>query len=94
MSFLKWLFGGKSETPAETGPATEYQGHVLRSAPQRDGQQYRLCGTVSKEIDGELRVHQLIRADLFMTPDDAHEAFQRKARQVIDERGDRLYDDN
>lgn len=92
MSFLKRLFGRSTEPAVEAVPATEYQGHVLRSTPQREGQQYRLCGTISQESDGATRTHHLIRADLFMSAEDATEAFLRKARQVVDERGDKLYD--
>lgn len=92
MSFLKRLFGGGKSDSAKSadGPTEEYEGFLVRSTPQKEGGQFRLCGIISKEIDGELRQHQLIRADILPSMDDAHQACFRKARQVIDEQGARL----
>ena len=94
MSFLKRLFGGStSSRAAEPQPAAEqeYQGYRLRSTPQKEEGQYRLCGLVEREAGGELKTHRLIRADLFTSSEDATDAFFRKARQVIDEQGDRVF---
>ncbi len=92
MSFLKKLFGiGKSDAAAsQDAPSIEYEGFMVRSTPQNDGGQFRLCGIISKEINGELREHKLIRADVLPSIDEAHEACFRKARRVIDEQGERL----
>jgi hypothetical protein len=92
MSFLKKLFGiGKSdEADNKNAPSIEYEGFLVRSTPQNEGGQFRLCGIISKEIDGELREYQLIRADILPSADEAHETCFRKARRVIDEQGDRL----
>ena len=59
--------------------------------PQREGSQYRLAGIISKEIDGEVKSHHLIRADMFGSADECGEACIRKAKQVIKEQGDRLF---
>ncbi len=92
MSFLKKLFGigGSSEANSIDAPSIEYEGFMVRSTPRSDGGQFRLCGIISKEVDGELREHQLIRADILPSVDEAHEACFRKARRVIDEQGERL----
>ena len=92
MSFLKRLFGsGKSEGPKKIdGPTQDYEGFLIRSTPQNEGGQFRLCGIISMEVDGEMRQHQLIRADILPSADEAHQACFRKARQVIDEQGARL----
>ena len=92
MSFLKKLFGigdtgGASHKDA---PSIEYEGYLVRSTPQNEGGQFRLCGIISKEVDGEVREHKLIRADILPSADEAHEACFRKAKQVIDEQGERL----
>jgi hypothetical protein len=93
MSFLKRLFGGGSTEPAapKVTAESEYKGYRIRSTPQQEGAQFRLCGTVEREVGGEMKTHRLIRADVFMSADDATEAFLRKARQVIDEQGDRIF---
>ena len=92
MSFLKRLFGGgkSDDAGSNDGPTIEYEGFLVRSTPQNEGGQFRLCGIISKEVEGELRQHKLIRADILPSADEAHEACFRKARQVIDEQGDRL----
>lgn len=93
MSFLKKLFGGGSDGAGGGSGATaeaEHEGFHIAASPQKEGGQYRLHGIISKEIDGEVKEHLLIRADLFASIDDATEATVRKAKQVIDEQGDRL----
>ncbi len=89
MSLLKRLFGGGTKAQAE--PAVEHEGFQITVTPQPEGGQFRLCGIISKEIDGETRQHKLIRADMFPSLEDAKEATLRKAKQVIDEQGDGLF---
>ena len=92
MSYLKRLFGGGGPK-AESAPAEReaYEGFDIAAAPIAEGGQYRLAGTISKEIDGTVHEHQLIRADLFTSRDEAVAFTFRKARQVIDEQGERLF---
>ena len=99
MSFFKKLFGIKSsgtsgawEEPGSGGGAEEmHEGFTIAAAPQKEGGQYRLAGTISKEIGGEVKSHQLIRADLFTSQDEAVQFTIRKAKQVIKEQGDRMF---
>ncbi len=42
-------------------------------------------------VDGESRTHELIRADTMGSLDDATAISVAKARQMIDEQGDRLF---
>lgn len=94
MSFLKKLFGGgDGGSGGGSGPVAEadHEGFHIVVTPQKDGGQYRLCGVISKEIGGETKEHTLIRADLFTGIDDCTEATIRKAKQVIDEQGDKLF---
>ena len=57
MSFLKKLFGGgagnDNSGKAKAGAAVEHEGYLITPAPQKEGGQYRLAGTISMEIDGE-----------------------------------------
>ncbi len=95
MSFLKKLFGGGSSDAASSAPAvvsTEtYEGHLIEAMPMPEGGQYRLRARVSKTVAGEEKVHDLIRADVLASADEAALQAVAKARQVIDEQGDRLY---
>lgn len=96
MSFLKKLFGGKSgDAPAANdahrSQPQEYKGFVVVATPYRENGQYQLCGVISKEIDGAAREHRFIRADRFPGLDDAVEMTFLKARQIIDQQGERLF---
>ncbi|MEZ5873107.1 MAG: HlyU family transcriptional regulator [Nitratireductor sp.] len=92
MSFFRKLFGGAA--PEADAPSGEemHEGYRLTATPQKDGGQYRLCGTISREVDGTEKSHRLIRADLFTSSQEAGQAFFRKARLVIREQGERLFD--
>ncbi|EFL91051.1 HlyU family transcriptional regulator [Ahrensia sp. R2A130] len=87
MSFWSKLFGGGGDAAAPEVEAEIYKDFELRPAPMPEGGQFRLAGKISK---GE-KTHQLIRADLFPDKDQCNAAFSRKARQVIDEQGDRIF---
>ena len=92
MSFLKKLFGGGGgSADAPAAETVDHEGYTIAPTPMPDGGQFRVCGTISKEIDGEVKSHTLIRADLFSTADESAEATIRKAKQVIKEQGDRLF---
>ena len=57
----------------------------------KDGSQFRLAGTIAKEIDGVEKSHLLIRADTYPSKESAEEATVAKARRVIDEQGDMIF---
>ncbi len=94
MSFLKRLFGlGSTDQPAAPPPAeaVEYKGFQIRSAPFKDGGQFQTCALINKTVGGVEKEHRLIRADRFASIDDARDVSLRKAKQMIDEQGDRLF---
>jgi hypothetical protein len=93
MSFLKKLFGGSSGgEPSEPAEQIEHEGYLITPTPIAEGGQYRLAADISREMDGQIRTHRLVRADLFMSRQEASEAALRKAKQVIREQGDAMFD--
>lgn len=94
MSFLKRLFGlgsGEvSEAPVEA-EAVEYKGYMIRATPFKEGGQFQTCALINRTVDGVEKEHRLIRADRFVSIDDARDVSLRKAKQMIDEQGDRLF---
>lgn len=100
MSLLSRLFGGKSgagsgsgsEAAAPSGKSEDYKGYAITPAPIKTGGQYRVAARIEKTVDGSLRSHQLTRADTMGSFDDATAISLSKARQVIDEQGDRIFD--
>lgn len=86
-TFLTRLFG--KATPAAPEPVL-HKGFRIFPQPVREGAVYRIAARVEKEIGGEMKVHQLIRADTSATLGEATDASINKARQAIDQLGDTL----
>ena len=91
MSFFKKLFGIGSGGCAVAEEPVIHEGYRIVAAPMKEGGQYRLAGVIAKEINGEEKIHQLIRADVFSSRDEAVDFTIRKAKQVIAEQGDKLF---
>ena len=96
MSFLKSLFGLGGSKEGAGGPAAatkeaEHKGFIIRATPYKDGGQYQTAGTISKEIDGEMKEHKFVRADRFATIEEAADLSLSKGRQIIDEQGERMF---
>lgn len=89
MSLLSRLFGGGGADKAPE--AIEYNGFRIFPEPVKEAQGYRLAARIEKEIDGVLKTHKLIRADTIADPVQAADAAEAKAKQVIDQMGDRLF---
>ena len=98
MSFLKSLFGldgGKSRDNASarrTIKSAEHNGFTIDAQPYAAGGQFQVAGVISREIDGTRKAHRFVRADRFATLEDAADFSLTKARQMIDQSGDRLFD--
>ena len=90
MSLFSKLFGGGSGSAPEAETET-YEGFTLTPDPIREGQSWRIAARIEKEIDGETKSHQLIRADTLGDRESAISASVGKAKQLIDEQGDRLF---
>jgi hypothetical protein len=93
MSFLKKLFGGGGGSEAPAGPAAtaEYEGFTIKATPYSEGGQWQMCGVIEKEIGGALKSHRFIRADRFPSQDQAAEFTLAKARQIIDQMAERVF---
>ncbi len=90
MSLWSRLFGGKQDEPA-SARSEEHKGFRITAKPIREGGHYRIAARIEKEVAGVPRVHDLVRADTVASPDEAHALSLAKARQVIDEQGERLF---
>ncbi len=90
MSWLSKIFGGgaSSDVAAEV---IEYNGFRITPTPVNDGGQYRIGARIERDMDGETKTHDLIRADLIRDLDECKDASIRKAKQMIDQMGDRLF---
>lgn len=85
MSLFSKLFGGGSTAPK--AQPEEYQGFTIVPQPAKEGGRFRIGAMIHK---GD-KSHHLIRADVLEDLDSANEASVGKAKQMIDEQGDRLF---
>jgi hypothetical protein len=92
MSFWKALFGRRSETAEVVGDPVEYNGFVIRAAPFKEGGRFQTAGVIEKEVAGVRKEHRFIRADTHASMDTAVEFTIAKARQIIDQMGERIFD--
>lgn len=93
MSFFSRLFGGKQteDTRTEIEPE-EYKGYLIYAEPQRNGGQWQTMGRITKQVDGVIKEHEFIRADTHSSEEEATTFTLRKARQIIDEVSDSMFD--
>ena len=81
--------GGGAEA---TLPAVEYQGYRIRPAPYVNEGRYQTAGVIEKDGPEGTRTQRFIRAETHQSKDEAAEFSIAKGKQIIDERGDRLFD--
>lgn len=97
-SFLSKLFGfskgSDTEAVASSGKTESYGDCLIRATPMREGSQFRLAGSIEKEVGGAVRVRTFIRADVFTSEQDVIDATLRKAHQIIDQHGSSLFADD
>ena len=93
MSLLSRLFGGGGGA-AKPAPEPEvYNGFHIYPEPAKAPGGYRVAARIEKDVDGATRTHHLIRADILNSEDAARDHTLRKATQLIDQMGERLFDE-
>lgn len=93
LNFFRTSFGlGKGAAGADkAAEATEYEGFTIVPAPRKHAAGWLTAGTIRKNLPDGVKEHQFIRADTYASWDDAVAFCVRKAKQIIDEQGDRLF---
>jgi hypothetical protein len=72
-------------------PATEYKGYRILPTPYLAKGQYQTSGTIEKDAPDGVKEHKFIRADTYASRDDAIAFTIMKAKQLIDQQGDRMF---
>lgn len=93
MSWLRKIFGGSDAAGknAGGGPSREHKGFLITATPVKEGGQWRLAGVISKEIDGVLKEHRFVRADLFTGKDEAVQFAFVKGELIVDQSGEGFF---
>ncbi|MEX0287373.1 MAG: HlyU family transcriptional regulator [Paracoccaceae bacterium] len=92
MSFLSKLFGGGGGKEPAKAEAVEHAGFRIYPDPVKEQGGYRVAARIEKDVEGETKSHDMIRADTYASPDTASDASVSKAKQFIDQMGDRIFD--
>ena len=91
MSFLKSLFGGGGG--AAPRDVVEYNGYRIRPEPFKAEGQFQTAGVIEKDFADGAKEHRFIRAERHASADEAADFALTKGKQIIDERGDTLFDE-
>ena len=91
MSIFSKLFGGGGGSAPKEVEAVEYNGFFIFPEPMKEGGTYRIAARIEKEVDGEAKTHQLIRADTLESAEAAAEASLAKAKSLIDQQGETIF---
>ena len=94
-NIMKGLFGGGTEAPApalDSKNAVEYKGCLIHPASRRRDSQWLTAGVITKDFDDRTVEHPFVRADVYVSKEDADACAVLKGKRLIDERGDRLFE--
>jgi hypothetical protein len=87
------LFGGQGEGGSRepAGPPVEYRGYRIRPAPYRTSGKYQTAGIIEQDGPEGVKEHRFVRAETHESREDAIAFSIAKGKQIIDERGDRVF---
>jgi hypothetical protein len=85
--------GGDDSSAASAGEAVEYQGFRIRAAPYASEGQYQTAGIIEKDTPEGVKSHRFVRAEKHASREDAASFALTKARQIIDQQGDRIFEE-
>lgn len=89
MSFLSKLFGQGGGVASEP---ENYNGYLIFPEAVKGDGGYRIGARIEREIGGDTKIHHMIRADTYGSADVANEASITKAKQLIDQQGEMIFD--
>lgn len=93
MGLFGKLFGGKSSGAGDApGEAVEYNGFRIRAAPFKAEGGFQTAGVIEKDFPDGMKTHNFIRAEKHGSKDEAASFAITKGKQIIDERGDRIFE--
>lgn len=93
LKFLRTLISGKTVSPGPTTKAepVHYQGYTIVATPRKVETGWTTEGDITKEMGGVLKSQHFIRIDTHSDRNDAISFSIIKAKKIIDEQGDVLF---
>lgn len=96
-AFVKRLLGASAASRASgevrSADPVPYQGYTIVAAPRPQNGQLLTAGTIHKTFPEGDKAQAFVRADTHTDWESACRHAVVKGKQIIDERGDRLFDD-
>ena len=83
--------GGEGGKAGAEHPTETHDGFEITPAPLRKEGGWLTAGVIAKDVGGARREHRFIRADTHSSEDEAARFSVLKARQIIDEQGERIF---
>ncbi len=83
--------GGGEDAAAPLGPAVAYNGFKIQPAPRRERGQWLTAGVISRDLPDGVKSQHFVRAETHAGPEQACDFAVIKAKQIIVERGDKLF---
>jgi hypothetical protein len=94
MGIFDFLKGrGRAAAEEAEGEAVEFKDYRIHAKPRRQGSTWLLAGITRKTFPDGVKEHHFIRADTFTNADDAKAFAIEKAKRIIDERGERMFEE-
>ncbi|MCV2873605.1 HlyU family transcriptional regulator [Defluviimonas sp. WL0050] len=90
MSWLSRLFSGSNGDEPKPEPV-DHNGFHIFVDPIKESAGFRVAARIEKEIGGEVRTHRMVRADTVATAEAAAEMTLRKAKSLIDQQGESIF---
>jgi len=91
---FKSLFGssGEGKKAASKIPPVDYDGYRIVAEPQPTNGQWQVSGRIEKDFGETVKSHSFIRADTLPDEQGAANEMIRKAKMMIDQQGDSIFD--
>ncbi|GAA0775143.1 transcriptional regulator [Roseibium denhamense] len=92
--FFKNLFSSEGEAPKSASKETMvvYDNYRIIAQPQSSSGQWQVSGRIEKDFGETTKTHRFIRADTLPGETDAANEMIRKAKMMIDQQGDTIFD--
>ena len=90
---LSRLFNRRGEGASRepSAPPVEYRGYRVRPTPYRTDGKYQTAGVIEQDGPEGVKEHRFVRAETHENREDAIAFSISKGKQIIDERGDRVF---
>ncbi|MCV0424511.1 MAG: transcriptional regulator [Roseibium sp.] len=91
---FKSLFGssGEEKKGASKSTVVVYDDFQIIAEPQSSNGQWQVAGRIEKQFGETTKTHRFIRADTLPGETDAANEMVRKAKMMIDQQGDAIFD--